>query len=105
MYYVSDRLGEARTQSVAGRNKITLLLRLFQHACHLRRAYKLQAIVLRLLASPRLFMHIDEIIWPSVGASADRSGARINASRTPPIMYFQKLKWIIEEALAAHRPI
>src|SRR5229473_2018922 len=23
----------------------------------------------------------------------------------PPIMYFQKLKWIIEEALAAHRPI
>src|SRR5258708_39498375 len=23
----------------------------------------------------------------------------------PPIMYFQKLNWIIEEALAAHRPI
>src|SRR5713101_2198298 len=23
----------------------------------------------------------------------------------PPIMYFQKLKWSIEEALAAHRPI
>jgi len=23
----------------------------------------------------------------------------------PPIMCFQKLKWIIEEALAAHRPI
>jgi len=22
-----------------------------------------------------------------------------------PMMYFQKLKWIIEEALAAHRPI
>jgi hypothetical protein len=21
-----------------------------------------------------------------------------------PVMYFQKLKWIIEEALAAHRP-
>src|SRR5713226_4197665 len=23
----------------------------------------------------------------------------------PPVKYFQKLKWIIEEALAAHRPI
>src|SRR5260221_3640670 len=30
---------------------------------------------------------------------------QIHLSHTPSIMYFQKLKWIIEEALAAHRPI
>jgi len=33
-------------------------------------------------------MHIDEIIWPSVGASAKRRGACISTSRTPPIMQF-----------------
>ena len=33
-------------------------------------------------------MHIDEIIWPSVGASATRRGACISTSRTPPIMQF-----------------
>src|SRR6266851_2376416 len=41
----------------------------------------------------------------SLGASAKRSGARLNTPCPPPIMYFQKLKWSIEEALAAHRPI
>src|SRR5260221_13762965 len=48
------------------------------------------------------FKHIPRL---PVGASAKRSGARLTTSRTPPIMYFQKLKRIIEEALAAHRPI
>src|SRR5260221_9471182 len=30
---------------------------------------------------------------------------QIHLSHTPSIMYFEKLKWIIEEALTAHRPI
>jgi len=30
-------------------------------------------------------MHINELLRPSVGASAKRSGARINTPRTPPI--------------------
>src|SRR5260370_34277267 len=41
-------------------------------------------------------IRIDELRRPSVGAGSPRPS---------PIMYFQKLKWIIEEALAAHRPI
>jgi len=36
-------------------------------------------------------MHIDEILRPSVGASAKRSGARITTSRPSQIMQINKL--------------
>jgi len=43
-------------------------------------------------------MHIDTFIRSAVGASAKRSGARINTSRTSPIIGFQKLIPIMKPA-------
>src|SRR5258708_2965746 len=40
-------------------------------------------------------MHIDEVIRPTVGASAKRSGARITTSRPSPIMSFKKIPRIL----------
>src|SRR5258708_20446149 len=48
------------------------------------------------LSRPQPIMLINKIPQTPVGA---------DLSCTPPIMCFQKLNWIIEEALAAHRPI
>jgi len=49
--------------------------------------------------------HISFLCWLLGPTGLYLFSQQSHLSRTPPIMYFQKLKWIIEEALAAHRPI
>ncbi len=51
------------------------------------------------------FAHTADLSALSVDVMVSAFKSYSALSRPPPIMYFQKLKWIIEAALAAHRPI